>query len=45
MSGAFGQLVMYLAQQIEAGATLVAIFLTTILPFLPESLSNNLSKS
>ena len=38
MSGAFGQLVMYLAQQIEAGATLVAIFLTTILPFLPESL-------
>ena len=38
MSGAFGQLVMYLAQQIEAGATLVAIVLTTILPFLPESL-------
>ena len=38
MSGAFGQLVMYLAQQIEAGATLVAIVLTTILPFLPERL-------
>ena len=38
MSGAFGQLVMYLAQQIEAGATLVAIVLTKILPFLPESL-------
>ena len=38
MSVAFGQLVIYLAEQIEAGATLVAIGLTTILPFLPESL-------
>tara|TARA_B100000575_G_scaffold269884_1_gene249908 strand:- start:86 stop:487 length:402 start_codon:yes stop_codon:yes gene_type:complete len=38
MSIAFGQLVMYMAQQIEAGATLATIFLTTILPFLPESL-------
>ena len=38
MSGAFGQAVVYLAQQIEAGATMVAIVLTTLLPFLPDSL-------
>ena len=38
MSAAFGQLVIYLAEQIEAGATLLAIWVTTILPFLPESL-------
>ena len=38
MSGAFGQVVVYLAQQIEAGATMVAIALTTIMPFLPDSL-------
>ena len=38
MSGAFGQVVVYLAQQIEAGATMVAIALTTIMPFLPASL-------
>ena len=38
MSGAFGQAVVYLAQQIEAGATMIAIALTTIMPFLPDSL-------
>ena len=38
MSGAFGQAVVYLAQQIEAGATMLAIVLTTLLPFLPDSL-------
>ena len=38
MSGAFGQVVVYLAQQIEAGATMIAIALTTIMPFLPDSL-------
>ena len=38
MSGAFGQAVVYLAQQIEAGATMMAIVLTTLLPFLPDSL-------
>ena len=38
MSGAFGQAVVYLAQQIEAGATMVAIVLTTLLPILPDSL-------
>ena len=38
MSGAFGQAVAYLAQQIEAGATMVANVLTTLLPFLPDSL-------
>lgn len=38
MSGAFGQAVVYLAQQIEAGATMVANVLTTLLPFLPDSL-------
>ena len=38
MSGAFGQAVVYLAQQIEAGATVLAIVLTTLLPFLPDSL-------
>ena len=38
MSVAFGQAVVYLAQQIEAGATMVAIVLTTLLPFLPDSL-------
>ena len=38
MSGAFGQAVVYLAQQIEAGATMLAIVLTMLLPFLPNSL-------
>ena len=38
MSGVFGQVVVYLAQQIEAGATMIAIALTTIMPFLPDSL-------
>ena len=38
MGGAFGQAVVYLAQQIEAGATMVAIVLTMLLPFLPDSL-------
>ena len=38
MGGAFGQAVVYLAQQIEAGATMVAIVLTTLLPFLPDGL-------
>jgi lipid-A-disaccharide synthase-like uncharacterized protein len=38
MDGGFQQLVSYLAAQIEAGATVVAIILTTIFPFLPDSL-------
>ena len=38
MSGGFGQAVVYLAHQIEAGATMVAIVLTTLLPILPDSL-------
>ena len=41
MNDAFGQFVTYLSQQIEAGATLVAIVLTTILPFLPGNLINH----
>jgi len=38
MGGGYEQLLPFLSQQIEAAATLVAIMLTTILPFLPETL-------